>query len=93
MPTRRVSPPTRRHAQLARVRDIVTAPGPLESSCLAVAWGADVFAVQHAPSGSFDRMPEEFNYGMLVLLVSGVAAVSVVSHFMARRKALKEKWQ
>lgn len=78
---------------VANIKSISTAPAELESTTLVFAHGLDHFYVRLAPAKSFDLLPSDFNYEMLILLCIGFVAATVLSRGLARRKALNEAWK
>lgn len=78
---------------IANVHTITTAPARLESTSLALAYGLDLFYVRVAPADTFDLLPEDFNFELLILLVVGLCAATLVLRKIVRRKALYAAWK
>ncbi|KAI0389427.1 DUF1620-domain-containing protein [Xylariaceae sp. FL0594] len=75
------------------VKDIITAPAILESTCLVFAYGIDIFGTRVAPSQAFDLLGKGFNkvtlLGTVLALTLGVLAMGP----MVRRKQIDMRWQ
>lgn len=78
---------------IANLKSISTVSAELESTTLVFAHGLDHFYVRLTPAGSFDLLPSDFNYEMLILLCIGFVAATVLSRGLAKRKALNEAWK
>jgi len=68
------------------------APSLLESTCTVIAVGLDIFKGRASPSGAFDLLAEDFNYMLLVLLITTLAVCVYVLRKMERRKSLETAW-
>ncbi|KAI0402422.1 hypothetical protein F4802DRAFT_575694 [Xylaria palmicola] len=75
------------------VRGILVAPAVLESTCLVLAYGLDVFGSRVAPSGAFDVLGKGFNkvtlLGTVAALFLGVLGLGP----MVRKKQINMRWQ
>ncbi|DAZ96461.1 TPA: hypothetical protein N0F65_006507 [Lagenidium giganteum] len=78
---------------VGNLKTISTSPVELESTSLMFAFGLDLFYARLAPAKSFDLLPADFNYEMLVLLCIGFLVATTLSRNLARRKALNEAWK
>lgn len=78
---------------IGQLKHISTFPAELESTTLVFAHGLDIHYARISPAKSFDLLPSDFNYEMLVLLCIGFLVATVVSRKLARRKALLEAWK
>jgi hypothetical protein len=52
--------------ELGLIVGIVVSPAALESSCLMLAHGLDLMLTRVQPSKSFDLIPDDFPYGLLI---------------------------
>lgn len=75
------------------LENIVTAPASLESTTLVLAYGLDLYYNRLAPAMSFDILPSDFKYELLLLLVLGLAVASTIMRWTVSRKRLNEAWQ
>mmetsp|Transcript_27926 Transcript_27926/g.83690 ORF Transcript_27926/g.83690 Transcript_27926/m.83690 type:complete len:306 (+) Transcript_27926:1356-2273(+) len=64
----------------------------LESTSLVLALGVDVFGARHTPSGAFDLIAEDFSYALLLLLLFGMLAVTLMLKRAAAKKSLDLLW-
>ncbi|KAI1460106.1 DUF1620-domain-containing protein [Annulohypoxylon moriforme] len=75
------------------VKEIITTPAALESTCLVFAYGVDVFGTRVAPSLAFDVLGKGFNkvalIGTVVALVVGVGGL----RGLVRRKQIDARWK
>ncbi|XP_055680073.1 ER membrane protein complex subunit 1 isoform X2 [Lutzomyia longipalpis] len=78
---------------IARIRGIYTAPSGLESTCLVIAHGLDMFVTRVAPSKTFDLLKEDFDYFLISIVLLGLTVASYVVKHLASRKAVKQAWK
>uniref|UniRef100_A0A1B0D303 ER membrane protein complex subunit 1 n=1 Tax=Phlebotomus papatasi TaxID=29031 RepID=A0A1B0D303_PHLPP len=78
---------------IARIRGIYTAPSGLESTCLVIAHGLDMFVTRVAPSKTFDLLKEDFDYFLISIVLLGLTVASYVVKHLASRKAIKQAWK
>ncbi|KAI8124539.1 ER membrane protein complex subunit 1 [Lucilia cuprina] len=78
---------------IARLRYIYTAPSGLESSCLVVAAGLDLFVTRIAPSKTFDLLKEDFDYILISIVLVVLTSGSLVAKHLASRKSIKQAWK
>lgn len=78
---------------LERVRGIHTGPARLESTSHVLVHGLDVFYTRVAPSKTFDVLKEDFDYKLIILVLSGLVIASYVTKKLASRKALRQAWK
>lgn len=71
---------------------IDSAPANLESTCFALARGLDLYLTRVQPSKTFDLLPEDFPFALLVAITIAMIAASVALKFMSERTSLKQKW-
>ncbi|KAI3321418.1 DUF1620-domain-containing protein [Xylariaceae sp. AK1471] len=75
------------------VKEIITAPAILESTCLVFAYGVDVFGTRVAPSQAFDLLGKGFNKIMLLGTVLALFVGVVALGPMVRKKQINMRWQ
>jgi len=76
------------------LRGIHTAPaGGLESTSLVLAYGLDMFFCRSAPSKTFDMLPEDFQYGILVLTIVGMSVATMGASMASKRKDVNMLWR
>lgn len=78
---------------VARLRNIYTAPSGLESTCLVVATGLDLFVTRVAPSKTFDLLKEDFDYILISIVLVALTSGSLIVKHLASRKLLKQAWK
>lgn len=78
---------------LERTRGLVVAPARLESTCLVLVHGLDLFYTRVTPSKTFDLLKEDFDHWLIVVVLIGLLVASYVSKRLASRKALKQAWK
>lgn len=78
---------------VARVRGIETAPSGLESTCLVLAYGLDMYYTRVAPSQNFDILKDNFDHLLICAVLVGLILASYVTKALAARKALKAAWK
>jgi len=72
---------------------IVSAPTKLESSSLVFTFGRpDVHYNRVIPSGGFDLLASDFNYGLLSVLLLGLGVVVYWLRFLSKKKAIAQAW-
>ncbi|KAG5468058.1 hypothetical protein LSCM4_01146 [Leishmania orientalis] len=79
--------------RIAFPRKITTEPTMLESSCHVLVSGLDLFYVRSSSGKPFDLLNSDFNKPLLITLVCGFAALSVVARYFVNRKVLNSAWQ
>lgn len=78
---------------IPRIKNIYTAPSGLESTCLVVAYGIDLFVTRVSPSKTFDLLKEDFDYFLITVVLIGFTTGSFVVEHLSSRKALKQAWK
>ncbi|XP_055903168.1 ER membrane protein complex subunit 1 isoform X2 [Eupeodes corollae] len=78
---------------IARIRNIFTAPSGLESTCLVVATGLDLFVTRVSPSKTFDLLKEDFDYFLITIVLIALTTSSLVVKHLSARKILKQAWK
>lgn len=75
------------------LRGVATGPAALESTSLMFAHGLDLFYTRLAPSKTFDELPDDFPFALLVIIVVGMAGGCAALSVLNQRSALKKKWE
>lgn len=78
---------------LSGIKGIEIAPARLESTCHILVHGLDMFYTRVAPSKTFDVLKEDFDYLMIVLVLSGLIIASYITKYLASKKTLKQLWK
>ncbi|CAN8006002.1 unnamed protein product [Ixodes hexagonus] len=78
---------------VARVTGFATAASGLESTCLVVAYGLDLFYTRVAPSKTFDILKDDFDHVLISVVLTLLILVSYVSKRFSARKALRAAWK
>jgi len=81
------------YKQIKNLRGIVTSPAYLESTCLIVAHGLDLFFTRVAPSNTFDILNPDFNYVALILTSITLFGATIVSSQLVKRRELSRLWK
>ncbi|GBP90129.1 ER membrane protein complex subunit 1 [Eumeta japonica] len=77
---------------LGRVVALHTAPSGLESTCLVLATGLDLFYTRVAPSKTFDLLKDDFDYSLIVVVLAALVVATYSTKYFAARKTLKQAW-
>ncbi|RWS21769.1 hypothetical protein B4U80_04341 [Leptotrombidium deliense] len=78
---------------LVNVRDIVTAPSSLESTCLVFAYGLDIFYTRVTPSKTFDILKDDFDHWLIAGVLLILVGLSYFSKWLAAKKSLNNAWK
>lgn len=78
---------------VSRMRGIETAPSGLESTCLVLAYGLDIYYTRVAPSQNFDILKDNFDHVLICVVLVGLVLASYITKALAARKALKAVWK
>jgi len=70
----------------------VTSPANLESTTLTLSYGLDLFFTRMQPSLTFDLLPDDFPFAMLVTVTGLLMAGAIVLKRMEDSSAVKRKW-
>ena len=65
----------------------------LESTALILAYGFDLYFVKTSPSQNFDMLAPDFNYGLLILILIGMASALYMIRNISKMKTLKGAWK
>ncbi|GBG64684.1 hypothetical protein CBR_g46226 [Chara braunii] len=79
--------------QVMGIREIVTLPTRLESTCLVFAHGIDLFFMRTAPSKMYDTLSEDFSYALLVITIVVLLIAILVTGLLSRSQELNNKWR
>lgn len=75
------------------IKSIHTGPSGLESTCVVLAYGLDLFYDRVMPSKMFDVLKDDFDYFFIGSVVVGMILVSIITQKLAQRKALNKAWK
>uniref|UniRef100_A0AAG5CQR0 ER membrane protein complex subunit 1 n=1 Tax=Anopheles atroparvus TaxID=41427 RepID=A0AAG5CQR0_ANOAO len=78
---------------VANIRGIHTAPSGLESTCLVLVHGLDLFVTRVSPSKTFDLLKEDFDYFLITVVLIALTTTSVVVRQLASKKIIKQAWK
>ncbi|KAL7554367.1 hypothetical protein ACHAWF_017814 [Thalassiosira exigua] len=79
--------------EVSSVRSVSSAPANVESQSLVLAHGGpDVFFVRMAPAKGFDLLPDDFNRGLLTVVLVGLIALLIVIQRMNGKKMVTTVW-
>ena len=70
----------------------MTSPANLESTTLTLTYGLDLFFTRVQPSQTFDLLPDDFPFAMLVTVTAVLLAGAFVLKRMEDSSAVKRKW-
>ncbi|XP_030624963.1 ER membrane protein complex subunit 1 [Chanos chanos] len=78
---------------VSRVRGIYTAPSGLESTCLVVAYGLDIYQTRVYPSKQFDVLKDDYDYMLISSVLLGLFFATMISKRLAQVKLLNRAWR
>lgn len=78
---------------VAKISGIYTAPSGLESTCLVLVYGLDLFVTRVSPSKTFDLLKEDFDYVMISIVLIALTSASYIVKHLAAKKAIKQAWK
>ncbi|XP_053307883.1 ER membrane protein complex subunit 1 [Spea bombifrons] len=78
---------------VSRIRGIYTAPSGLESTCLVVAYGLDVYQTRVYPSKQFDVLKDDYDYILISSVLIGLVFATMISKRLAQVKLLNRAWR
>lgn len=76
-----------------RLKGIHTSPSGLESTCLVIAYGLDIFVTRVAPSKTFDLLKEDFDYFLISIVLIILITASYITRHLAAKKIIKQAWK
>lgn len=71
---------------------IDSAPANLESTSFALAHGLDLYLTRVQPSNTFDLLPEDFPFALLIAITVTMIGASVALKYMGEKTSVKQKW-
>nr|XP_053639999.1 ER membrane protein complex subunit 1-like isoform X1 [Cherax quadricarinatus] len=95
MPELRISPHemiTYNHT-LPRISGIYTSPTGLESACLVLVYGLDLFYTRVFPSKMFDVLKDDFDHFLIGGALMALVAAALITRKLAQKKALRQAWK
>lgn len=78
---------------IERLKGIHTSPSGLESTCLMIGYGLDLFVTRVAPSKTFDLLKEDFDYFLISAVLTALIVASYITKQLASRKIIKQAWK
>uniref|UniRef100_M4AWC6 ER membrane protein complex subunit 1 n=1 Tax=Xiphophorus maculatus TaxID=8083 RepID=M4AWC6_XIPMA len=78
---------------VGRVRGIHTAPSGLESTCLVVAYGLDIYQTRVYPSKQFDVLKDDYDYMLISSVLFALFFATMISKRLAEVKLLNRAWR
>ncbi|XP_066528147.1 ER membrane protein complex subunit 1 [Hoplias malabaricus] len=78
---------------ISRVRGIYTAPSGLESTCLVVAYGLDIYQTRVYPSKQFDVLKDDYDYVLISSVLLGLFFATMITKRLAEVKLLNRAWR
>jgi len=79
---------------IAGLHSIKAVPaGGFESTSLVLAYGIDLFFTRSAPSKTFDMLPEDFDYGFLIMTTGGLGVAAVAALMASKRNDVNMLWR
>uniref|UniRef100_A0A8C1BJ26 ER membrane protein complex subunit 1 n=1 Tax=Cyprinus carpio carpio TaxID=630221 RepID=A0A8C1BJ26_CYPCA len=78
---------------VSRIRGIHTAPSGLESTCLVVAYGLDIYQTRVFPSKQFDVLKDDYDYVLISSVLFGLFFATMISKRLAEVKLLNRAWR
>uniref|UniRef100_A0A8C0HTX1 ER membrane protein complex subunit 1 n=1 Tax=Balaenoptera musculus TaxID=9771 RepID=A0A8C0HTX1_BALMU len=83
------SPDVQIHAE----RYLYTAPSGLESTCLVVAYGLDIYQTRVYPSKQFDVLKDDYDYVLISSVLFGLVFATMITKRLAQVKLLNRAWR
>merc|ERR1719265_2947186 len=78
---------------MSRVVGIASSPTALESTSIVFCYGLDLYFAPVQTAKAYDVLRPGFNYTLLYASVGSVLACFIVTSYLARRKALYDRWK
>lgn len=79
--------------EVSSVQTILSASANVESQSLIIAFGGpDIFFTRLSPSKGFDLLPDDFNRGLLTVVVVGLIVLLCVMQQMNKKKMITTLW-
>eukprot|EP00164_Ancoracysta_twista_P006603 GFYU01009223.1.p1 GENE.GFYU01009223.1~~GFYU01009223.1.p1 ORF type:complete len:973 (-),score=330.11 GFYU01009223.1:216-3134(-) len=76
-----------------KMRGIQTAPALLESACITLTYGLDLFYNRVMPSKSYDVLNDDFNYALLSVGLGVIVMANYVVKYLADKREVSNLWQ
>ncbi|KAM6976627.1 ER membrane protein complex subunit 1 [Aplochiton taeniatus] len=78
---------------VSRLQGIFTSPSGLESTCLVVAYGLDIYQTRVYPSKQFDVLKDDYDYVLISSVLFGLFFATMISKRLAQVKLLNRAWR
>ncbi|XP_069096248.1 ER membrane protein complex subunit 1 isoform X1 [Pleurodeles waltl] len=78
---------------VSRMLGIYTAPSGLESTCLVVAYGLDIYQTRVYPSKQFDVLKDDYDYILISSVLFGLIFATMITKRLAQVKLLNRAWR
>ncbi|XP_048375380.1 ER membrane protein complex subunit 1 isoform X2 [Sphaerodactylus townsendi] len=78
---------------ISRMRGLYTAPSGLESTCLVVAYGLDLYQTRVYPSKQFDVLKDDYDYVLISSVLFGLVFATMITKRLAQVKLLNRAWR
>ncbi|XP_041655802.1 ER membrane protein complex subunit 1 isoform X2 [Cheilinus undulatus] len=78
---------------VSRVQGIYTAPSGLESTCLVVGYGLDIYQTRVYPSKQFDVLKDDYDYMLISSVLLALFFATMISKRLAEVKLLNRAWR
>jgi hypothetical protein len=78
---------------IKRVEGIKTWPTRLESTCLVLVYGNDLFYTKITPSKTFDVLKDDFDHWFITIVLAGLVGGAYLCKRLAARKQLDYSWR
>ncbi|XP_025909423.1 ER membrane protein complex subunit 1 isoform X1 [Nothoprocta perdicaria] len=78
---------------VSQMRGIYTAPSGLESTCLVVAYGLDIYQTRVYPSKQFDVLKDDYDYVLISSVLFGLVFATMITKRLAQVKLLNRAWR
>eukprot|EP00079_Xenopus_tropicalis_P031908 XP_017945679.1 PREDICTED: ER membrane protein complex subunit 1 isoform X1 [Xenopus tropicalis] len=78
---------------ISRMRGLYTAPSGLESTCLVVAYGLDIYQTRVYPSKQFDVLKDDYDYILISSVLIGLVFATMITKRLAQVKLLNRAWR
>ncbi|XP_005733075.1 ER membrane protein complex subunit 1 isoform X1 [Pundamilia nyererei] len=78
---------------ISRVQGIHTSPSGLESTCLVVAYGLDIYQTRVYPSKQFDVLKDDYDYMLISSVLLALFFATMISKRLAEVKLLNRAWR
>uniref|UniRef100_A0A8C2U505 ER membrane protein complex subunit 1 n=1 Tax=Coturnix japonica TaxID=93934 RepID=A0A8C2U505_COTJA len=78
---------------VSQIRGIYTSPSGLESTCLVVAYGLDIYQTRVYPSKQFDVLKDDYDYVLISSVLFGLVFATMITKRLAQVKLLNRAWR